>query len=368
MAAPTNETMQRVGLSPRQEKEAPAGNMCCNGYKPVAEHWMSETAAEEAVSKATLAELVEKANVLASTQATLAKTEADLEATVTELTETRASLATAHQELEAAGVMIQDLDAELNTTRESLYRRERQQAETRWNFAVKHEAAEQFSSRLKFQGEMRRQLLQRNIVQRDELIATVEAERQAQLMAAEERLAELNQHKEDMELKLAEVSSALASGAERLIVALQEDLEDAQADVALSGKVLTGGQHPRVERLKKRRANVAQEAAEVAAAKRLGAEAAVAAALVAQAKAQSASAASTTADSAEDLGAAKAATVPETEVMAAVAAQVVTDVLKKAGALCADSDAASPTDVILNPLAAPGNQDIDEAPPDGEAQ
>ena len=113
---------------------------------------------------------------------------------------------------------------------------------------------------------------------------------------------------------------------------------------------------------------MAQEAAEVAAAKRLSAEAAVAAALVAQAKAQSASAASTTADSAEDLGAAKAATVPETEVMAAVAAQVVTDVLKKAGALCADSDAASPTDVILNPLAAPGNQDIDEAPPDGEAQ
>ena len=45
--------------------------------------------------------------------------------------------------------------------------------------------------------------------------------------SAEERLAELNQHKEDMELKLAEVSNALASGAERLIVALQEDLEHA---------------------------------------------------------------------------------------------------------------------------------------------
>ena len=65
MSAPTAQTMDRFGLAPRERpEEVPEGNACCYGFKPVAEYWEQQTAAEEEVQRQTLAKLVETADEL----------------------------------------------------------------------------------------------------------------------------------------------------------------------------------------------------------------------------------------------------------------------------------------------------------------
>ena len=59
---------------------------------------------------------------------------------------------------------------------------------SRWNLATRHQKLEAFKSKLQFQGELRRQLITRTVAERTALIQEVEAERRAQLIAAEERL------------------------------------------------------------------------------------------------------------------------------------------------------------------------------------
>ena len=192
---------------------------------------------------------------------------------------------------------------------EGLYRRERQAAETRWNFAAKHQKLDAFKEKLQFQGDLRKQLLSKVQTQRKSLILEIEEERQAQLIAAEERLHDVEKlkasHAEQLaqleassqsaladlqaasqrraeqlaqleassrtaltdlqaasQRRMGEARSAFASKVDELLALLREDLDDARADAQLAGGVLTGGAHPAVERMKARQAAAAKAAAE----------------------------------------------------------------------------------------------------------
>ena len=295
--------MDRFGLAPRERpEEVPEGNACCYGFKPVAEYWEQQTAAEEEVQRQTLAKLVETADELARVKDSLTGSQKDL-------TDTKNALAEAQGDLDAARALLEEMEAELKTTREGLYRRERQAAETRWNFAAKHQKLDAFKEKLQFQGDLRKQLLSKVQTQRKSLILEIEEERQAQLIAAEERLHDVEKlkasHAEQLaqleassqsaladlqaasqrraeqlaqleassrtaltdlqaasQRRMGEARSAFASKVDELLALLREDLDDARADAQLAGGVLTGGAHPAVERMKARQAAAAKAAAE----------------------------------------------------------------------------------------------------------
>ena len=263
--APKPLELDRFGIAPRAEAEPPEGSCMCNGFKPVADFWQEQASAENGVLRAAVAKLVETDDALASARKELATVNG-------QLGDATKSLGEAQVDLDSARQLLEDLEAELEKTREGLYHREKQAAETRWNFATKHQKLEAFQDQLKFQGEMRRQLIQRVQHQRTQLVAEVEAERQAQLTAAEERLqdvqalkaahaAQLTQAQGQIEslqaaatARLAEAQSGFGQQVDGLLTLLREDLEDARADALLGGATLTGGAHPAVERMKARAA------------------------------------------------------------------------------------------------------------------
>jgi len=295
---PTPAQMDRFGLAPRPTGSEPEGNFCFNGFKANAEYWKAETHAEEAVAQATLSKLTETADTLkkteeaakaaaekhadeskkaaelqaetakslSTTKETLAATEKDLSETRTHLSDTMEQLAACKDELaktlselEEASAELTELHAEYETTKEQLGRREKALAHERFNFATKQQALSAFNERLRVQGELRRQIIFKTVKERTELIAEVEAERQAQLFAANERLSELTSLKSDIVDEFRELMALFIAKSESIVLHAEEDLRDAEADAKLAGSVKTGGVHPRVERMRERQAVQAAE-------------------------------------------------------------------------------------------------------------
>lgn len=144
MAAPKPESMSRFGLTPRPEIQAPDGSCLCNGYVPVAQFWEEQADIEAAVQQKTLAKLIETADALTAKEAELASVEKELAKTkeelagttlslsdtTTNLKDTKSALEESQGDLEECRTLLEEMEAELSLTREGLYRRERQAAET----------------------------------------------------------------------------------------------------------------------------------------------------------------------------------------------------------------------------------------------
>ena len=266
-AAPTPSSMERFGITPHTAAQDPpaASDPCGCCVHPVADYWKAEAEAEKAVNEKMLAKLVVTADELVKEQELHVSTGMQLTQSTVDLKDTQTSLGEAQGDLGQAKEMIEDFEAELKTTRESLGYRQKAAAETRWNFAAKHQKMETFKEKLEFQSAMRKKLVEKTVAQRTELIKEVEAERAAQLVAAEERMRDVTALKTEHATHLATVISEqkkrmdametdFTEKINALLEMLQEDLEDAQADAKLSGLVRTGGAHPAVERMKARKA------------------------------------------------------------------------------------------------------------------
>ena len=161
-----------------------------------------QLAREEAAHKKTVAKLAERVKELEQTKATLGSTEKDVEDKVAELktaTAEKAALAdealAKEAEMKEAAELITGLEKELEEERAALGDAQKAKAQARWNLSAGKEKADAFNRKLKFQGNLRQQMVAKTAEERESLVAELVRERKEKEEMARARLETVEQLK-----------------------------------------------------------------------------------------------------------------------------------------------------------------------------
>ena len=177
-----------------------------------------QLAREEAAHKKTVAKLAERVKELEQTKATLGSTEKDVEDKVAELktaTAEKAALAdealAKQAELKEAAELITGLETELEMERSALGEAQKAKAQARWNLSAGKEKAEAFNRKLKFQGNLRQQMVAKTAEERESLVAELVRERKEKEEMARARLETVEQLKMNLNSQIDAVLGTLKS-------------------------------------------------------------------------------------------------------------------------------------------------------------
>ena len=161
-----------------------------------------QLAREEEVHKKTVALLAERVKELEQVKSKLGSTEQDVEQKASELKTAAAEKAVLadealakQAELKEAAELITGLETELEMERSALGEAQKAKAQARWNLSAGKEKAEAFNRKLKFQGNLRQQMVAKTAEERESLVAELVRERKEKEEMARARLETVEQLK-----------------------------------------------------------------------------------------------------------------------------------------------------------------------------
>ena len=161
-----------------------------------------QLAREEEVHKKTVALLAERVKELEQVKSKLGSTEQDVEQKASELKTAAAEKAVLadealakQAELKEAAELITGLETELEIERSALGEAQKAKAQARWNLSAGKEKAEAFNRKLKFQGNLRQQMVAKTAEERESLVAELVRERKEKEEMARARLETVEQLK-----------------------------------------------------------------------------------------------------------------------------------------------------------------------------
>jgi len=161
-----------------------------------------QLAREEEVHKKTVALLAERVKELEQVKSKLGSTEQDVEQKASELKTAAAEKAVLadealakQTELKEAAELITGLETELEMERSALGEAQKAKAQARWNLSAGKEKAEAFNRKLKFQGNLRQQMVAKTAEERESLVAELVRERKEKEEMARARLETVEQLK-----------------------------------------------------------------------------------------------------------------------------------------------------------------------------
>ena len=161
-----------------------------------------QLAREEEVHKKTVALLAERVKELEQVKSKLGSTEQAVEEKASELKTAAAEKAVLadealakQAELKEAAELITGLETELEMERSALGEAQKAKAQARWNLSAGKEKAEAFNRKLKFQGNLRQQMVAKTAEERESLVAELVRERKEKEEMARARLETVEQLK-----------------------------------------------------------------------------------------------------------------------------------------------------------------------------
>ena len=161
-----------------------------------------QLAREEEVHKKTVALLAERVKELEQVKSKLGSTEQAVEQKASELKTAAAEKAVLadealakQAELKEAAELITGLETELEMERSALGEAQKAKAQARWNLSAGKEKAEAFNRKLKFQGNLRQQMVAKTAEERESLVAELVRERKEKEEMARARLETVEQLK-----------------------------------------------------------------------------------------------------------------------------------------------------------------------------
>ena len=177
-----------------------------------------QLAREEEVHKKTVALLAERVKELEQVKSKLGSTEQAVEQKASELKTAAAEKAVLadealakQAELKEAAELITGLETELEMERSALGEAQKAKAQARWNLSAGKEKAEAFNRKLKFQGNLRQQMVAKTAEERESLVAELVRERKEKEEMARARLETVEQLKMNLNSQIDAVLGTLKS-------------------------------------------------------------------------------------------------------------------------------------------------------------